>query len=85
MKSFWNTTTILIAACAVLFPILNVLINYMYKIEGLGITNSLTICAIFITILSTLYSNYKNDLRINEQIKENEKLLFIQLRYDDAN
>lgn len=84
MKSFWNWITILITVCAIILPISNIIINCHYAVEGFGIANSLTLCAIFITILSTLYSNYRNDLRIKQQMKENQESLFIQLRFDDA-
>lgn len=84
MKSFWNTTTIIIAICAVSLPLINIYVSYISGIENFGIANSIALFAIFITVLSTLYSNYKNDINIKKQMKKSEETLFIQLRFDDA-
>ena len=50
----------------------------------LGIANSITLLAVFITILSTFYSNYKSDERV-EQIKTSEKQFRKQLRQNEKN
>lgn len=85
MKSFWNKTTIPILGCAIIMPILNIAINYHYNVEGFGIANSITLLAVFITILSTLYSNYNNDKRVDKQIKTSEKQFKEQLKQNEIN
>ena len=85
MKSFWNKITIFILCCAIIFPILNIVINYHYHIEGLGIANSITLLAVFITILSTFYSNYKSDERVDKQIKTSERQFKEQLKQNEEN
>ena len=85
MKSFWNKITISILCCAIIFPISNIIINYHYKIEGLGIANSITLLAVFITILSTFYSNYKSDERVNKQIKTSKRQFKKQLKQNEEN
>lgn len=85
MKSFWNKITIPILCCAILFPILNIAINYHYNVEGLGIANSITLLAVFITILSTFYSNYKSDERVKKQINNSEKQFTKQLKQNEKN
>lgn len=85
MKSFWNRITIPILCCAIIFPILNIAINYYYNIEGLGITNSITLLAVFITILSTFYSNYKSDERVEKQISKSEEQFKKQLKQNEEN
>lgn len=85
MKSFWNKTTIAILACAIILPSLNIIVNYHYNVEDLGIANSITLLAVFITILSTFYSNYKSDERVEKQIKTSEKQFRKQLRQNEKN
>lgn len=85
MKSFWNKITIPILCCAILFPILNIAINYHYNVEGLGIANSITLLAVFITILSTFYSNYKSDERVKKQINNSEEQFTKQLKQNEKN
>lgn len=85
MKSFWNKITIPILCCAILFPILNIAINYHYNVEGLGIANSITLLAVFITILSTFYSNYKSDERVKKQINNSEEQFIKQLKQNEKN
>jgi len=80
MKSFWNKITIPILCCTIIFPILNIAINYHHNVEGLGIANSITLLAVFITILSTIYSNYKNDERVKRQINNSEEQFTKQLK-----
>lgn len=93
MATFWNKTTISILILALLFPNLIIIINFIYSVEGWGIANAITLFAVFITILSTLYSNYQSDLRLekqlkksetqfNKQIKENKKNIKEQLIFD---
>ena len=82
MKSFWTPLTVLIASFALILPIINTYINYIFNIEGLGIANSITLSALFITILSTLYSNHKSDIRIEKQIIQNEVNLTNQLIFN---
>ena len=84
MKSFWNKITIPILCCAIIFPILNIAINYHYNVEGWGIANSITL-AVFITILSTFYSNYKSDERVKKQINNSEKQFTKQLKQNEEN
>ena len=85
MKSFWNKTTVSILVCAIILPISNILINYHFHVKGLGISNSITLLAVFITILSTFYSNYKSDERVNKQIKISEKRFEKQLKENEKN
>ena len=85
MKSFWNKTTTSILACAIILPISNILINYHFHAEDLGIANSITLLAVFITILSTFYSNYKSDERVNKQINTSEKQFKKQLKQNEKN
>ena len=85
MKSFWNRITIPILCCAIIFPILNIAINYIYNVEGWGIANSITLLAVFITILSTFYSNYKSDERVEKQINNSEEQFTKQLKQNEEN
>ena len=85
MKSFWNNTTLLILCCTIGLPILNIYINYCYGVEGFGIANSITLLAVFITILSTFYSNYKSDERVDKQIKSSQNQFEQQLRQNEEN
>jgi len=85
MKSFWNNTTIAIFACAIILPSLNIIVNHHYNVEGLGIANSITLLAVFITILSTFYSNHKSDERVDKQIKTSEKQFRKQLMQNEKN
>ena len=85
MKSFWNKITIPILCCTILFPILNIAINYHYNVEGLGIANSITLLAVFITLLSTFYSNYKSDERVERQINNSEEQFKKQLKQNEKN
>lgn len=85
MKSFWNKITIPILCCAIIFPSLNIAINYHYNVEGWGIANSITLFAVFITILSTFYSNYKSDERVEKQIKNAEEQFIKQLKQNEEN
>ncbi|MBR6517666.1 MAG: hypothetical protein IKT40_12615 [Bacilli bacterium] len=85
MRTFWNKITISILACAIILPSLNILINYHYGAGDLGIANSITLLAVFITILSTFYSNYKSDERVNKQIETSEKQFEKQLKQNEKN
>ena len=85
MKSFWNKTTIAILACAIMLPSLNIIVNYHYNVEDLGIANSITLLAVFITILSTFYSNYKSDERVEKQINNSEEQFTKQLKQNEEN
>ena len=85
MKSFWNKITILIILCAIIIPILNFLINLHHNLKDSGIADSITLMAVFITILSTLYSNYKSDERVQKQIKTSEKQFKEQLKQNELN
>ena len=85
MRSFWNKTTVSILASAIILPISIILINYHYHIQDLGIANSITLLAVFITILSTFYSNYKSDERVDKQIKMSEKQFKKQLKQNEKN
>ncbi len=85
MKSFWNKTTIAILACAIMLPSLNIIVNYHYNVEDLGIANSITLLAVFITILSTFYSNYKSDERVEKQISNSEEQFTKQLKQNEEN
>ena len=85
MKSFWNNTTIAILACAIMLPSLNIIVNYHYNVEDLGIANSITLLAVFKTILSTLYSNYKSDERVEKQINNSEEQFTKQLKQNEEN
>ena len=69
----------------IIFPILNIAINYHYNVEGWGIANSITLFAVFITILSTFYSNYKSDERVEKQISNSEEQFTKQLKQNEEN
>lgn len=56
--------------------------NYIFSLE---IDNILTLVAIFITVLSTLYSNYKSDERVDKQIKSSEQQFKKQLEQNEKN
>ena len=58
---FWNICTISLGFLAVIIPVGLYLINDFNK-EYLN--NAIMLFTVFVTILSTLYSNYKSDLRI---------------------
>lgn len=51
----------------------------------LGIANSITLLAVFITILSTFYSNYKSDERVEKQIHNSEEQFTKQLKQNEEN
>lgn len=85
MRPFWNCLTKALLICTFVFPICNFCINYIYNVEGWGIANSITLFAVFITILSTFYSNYKGDERANEQIKTSEEQFKKQLEQNEKN
>lgn len=81
MNNFWNIGTILIfgvVICLIIFAAA----NYIFSLE---IDNILTLIAIFVTVLSTLYSNYKSDERVNKQIKSSEEQFKKQLEQNEKN
>ena len=74
-----------ILVCAIILPSLNICISYYYGFEELVVANSITFLAVFITILSTFYSNYKSDKRVNKQIETSEKQFKKQLKQNEKN
>ena len=68
-----------------MLPSLNIIVNYHYNVEDLGIANSITLLALFITILSTFYSNYKSDERVEKQINNSEEQFTKQLKQNEEN
>ena len=85
MDSFWNKITLFSLVCAIILPIITVIISIIFAIEGWGIANAITLCALFITILSTLYSNFKSDVRVEKQIKTSEEQFKKQLDQNEKN
>ncbi len=85
MNSFWNKITVSILVCVIVLPIITVIFSFIFAIEGWGIANAITLCALFITILSTLYSNYKSDERVEKQIKTSEEQFKKQLGQNEKN
>lgn len=55
------------------------------SIIGFEPSNSITLYAVFITIFSTLYSNYKSDKRVNKQIETSEYQFKKQLKQNEKN
>lgn len=58
---FWKLANISIAILAIIMPLLILVENRMNSVYS---TCAITLFTAFITILSTLYTNYKSDLRI---------------------
>ena len=85
MTTFWNKTTISILILALFFPAIIIIINLIYSVEGLGIANAITLFAVFITILSTLYSNYQSDLRLEKQLRNSESQFNKQIKENKIN
>ena len=81
MNNFWNIGTILIF-CIVIGLVIFASIN---DILTLNMGSILTWVAISVTILSTLYSNFKSDERVNKQIKSSEKQFKEQLKQNEKN
>ena len=54
------------------------LINF----TSLEIANSIMLASLFVAILSTLYSNYKSDERVNKQIETSKEQFKEQLLFN---
>lgn len=80
MAKFWNISTIILFVLVIGLLSFTV-INY----PSLELANTITLAALFVTILSTLYSNYKSDERVEKQIKTSEEQFKKQLDQNEKN
>ena len=78
---FWNKITLSILIVAIIIPIINIYLSYIFKLEGYGIANSISLFSVFLALLTSLYLVYKSDERTHEQINNSKKLLQEQLLY----
>lgn len=77
MSKFWNLSTILLVIL-----ILSLLLFALINFTSLEIANSITLASLFVAILSTLYSNYKSDERVNKQIETSKEQFKEQLLFN---
>lgn len=79
---FWNKITLSILIVAIIIPIINIYLSYIFKLEGYGIANSISLFSVFLALLTSLYLVYKSDERTHEQINNSKKLLQEQLLFE---
>lgn len=82
--SFWkyNKEISILALFSMGIPIFLIIMNLVPKFDiGLNIGNSIALLAAGIAIASTLYSNYRNDIRNKKQIESAESRLGDQLKH----
>lgn len=77
MSKFWNLSTILLVIL-----ILSLLLFALINFTSLEIANSIMLASLFVAILSTLYSNYKSDERVNKQIETSKEQFKEQLLFN---
>lgn len=88
---FWDKKTTFIIIIAIGTPICFILLNLISLLKildyqfnaGLDIGNSIALLAAGAAITSTLYSNYRSDIRNQDQIKKADKRLDKQLKKQD--
>ena len=84
MSSFWFNKSIVFLILLFILGIISIWIGLDYNyFEKISI--SITLLMVLATALSTLYSNYKNDLRIQEQNEFHMKQLEKQLEANEKN
>lgn len=81
MKKFWNETTAFLLGSLGIF----ISLYFIQQHYHLEIQNSITLAALIITVLTTLYSNYNSDKRVDKQIKNSEKQFERQLKENEKN
>ena len=79
---FWNKITLSLLIVAIIIPIINIHLSYIFKLEGYGIANSISLFSVFLALLTSLYLVYKSDERTHEQINNSKKLLQEQLLFE---
>ena len=79
---FWNKNTLFILSLSIFIPLINIYLSYIFKLEGYGIANSISLFSAFLVLLTSLYIVYKNNEITREQINNSNKQLKEQLLFE---
>lgn len=82
IMNFWNKNTLFILSLSIIIPLINIYFSYMFKLEGYGIANSISLFSAFLVLLTSLYIVFKNNEITTEQINNSNKRLKEQLLFE---
>ncbi|MBP2045374.1 hypothetical protein [Methanobacterium aggregans] len=84
-NSFWNIQNIIIISLSFIIPLSLIFVNLLGVYAGFSIGNSIALLTAGLAITGTLYSNYRNNIRNQDQLDAAEKRLDKQLKEQKKN
>ncbi len=84
-NSFWNIQNIIIISLSFIIPLSLIFVNLLGVYAGFSIGNSIALLTAGLAITGMLYSNYRNNIRNQDQLDAAEKRLDKQLKEQKIN